>query len=478
MAFWQTVLNIVVFLLGLSFVVCIHEAGHLAVAKMCNVYCFEYSIGFGPAIYKHRFKHKRKKTNKDILTDSFLYQSDTPKEEKIPGETQLSIRALPLGGYVAMAGEDGNLSEDGKVIPKERCLNGVNHFKQICIMLAGITMNFILAIILFIGAFLCPQTQNVLTGNEIKLAYSGTDRSPAEEMGLKDGDKILTIYQVYEGLVDKQGNKSTVSLEFPVASERVTMTDYQKIKTESKDKSTLTYDDLDIHSISYASQDIYSNYVPYADEEVKTFDLSAYDKTYGTQFSQYLAGPDSTRTFHITVSREGNAEPISLVSRKIATSSKTINNNNYYSFGYLGISCLTTTYQASFSQACQSGVKQFGNLFVQLYHALGSLFTPSGWQNVGGIISVYRLSAQGTQSGSMYTFLTLWGYISLNLGCFNLLPFPGLDGWQTLIALIESITRKKVPSKVKNVANTVGMIIMFILAGLLIFKDIYSGSFF
>lgn len=478
MVFWQTVLNIVVFLLGLSFVVCIHEAGHLAVAKICNVYCFEYSIGFGPAIFKHRFKHKRKKSNKDILTGEVLYEADAPKDENVLGETQLSIRALPLGGYVAMAGEDGNLGEDGKVVPKERCLNGVNHFKQICIMLAGITMNFLLAIILFIGAFLTPQTRNVLTGNSIKLSYSGTDRSPAEEMGLKDGDKILTIYQTYEGLVEKgTDKKSSVVLEFPIVSERETLTDYQKIKTESKNKSTLTYDDLDIHSISYACQDIYSNYVPYCGEnDVKTFDLASYDKTNGTDFSKYVAGPESTRTFHITIERDGVELP--LVSRKITTSTKTINNGTYYSFGYLGISCQTTTYQASFSEACLSGVKQFGNLFVQLYQALGSLFTPSGWQNVGGIISVYRLSAQGTQSGSLYTFLTLWGYISLNLGCFNLLPFPGLDGWQTLIALIETVTRKKVPSKVKNVANTVGMIIMFILAGLLIFKDIYSGSFF
>lgn len=478
MAFLQTVLNIIVFLLCLSFVVCIHEAGHLAVAKLCNVYCFEYSIGFGPVLFKHRFKHKKKKSEKEVLTDNVLYEAkDDKAEEKIPGETQLSIRALPLGGYVAMAGEDGNLTEDGKVIPKERCINGVNHFKQICIMLAGITMNFLLAIILFIAAFLTPQTQNILTGNTIELRYDGTDKSPAEEMGLKSGDKILTIYQTYEGLIERETQKKVESaVEFPVVEERVEMTDYQKIKEESKSNSSLTYNDLDIHSISFASQDIFTNYVPYLDDSVKTFDLAKYDEEHKTTYSKYSAGPESTRTFHITYQR--GEEVITSSSRKIKTSVSKINGNNYYVFGYLGISCQTKTYQASFGEACNLGVRQFGNLFVQLYQALGSIFTPSGWKNVGGIISVYRLSAQGTQSGSAYTFLTLWGYISLNLGCFNLLPFPGLDGWQTLIALIESVTRKKFPSKVKNIANTVGLIIMLLLAGVLIFKDIFTGNLF
>lgn len=109
MQFWQTILNILIFLLGLSFVVCLHEAGHLAVAKICNVYCFEYSIGFGPALFKHKFKHKKK-----VNEDEEVFQADengtTLPREYEEGETQFTIRALPLGGYVAMAGEDGNIT--------------------------------------------------------------------------------------------------------------------------------------------------------------------------------------------------------------------------------------------------------------------------------------------------------------------------------------------------------------------------------
>ena len=82
------------------------------------------------------------------------------------------------------------------------------------------------------------------------------------------------------------------------------------------------------------------------------------------------------------------------------------------------------------------------------------------------------MSAQGVESGSIAYVLYLWGYISLNLGCFNLLPIPGLDGWQTLVALGETITRKKAPQKFKAIANTIGLLLLLGLGIALIIKDV------
>ena len=73
-------MTIIYFILLLTVIICIHEAGHLFAAKKFGVYCYEYSFGMGPVIWK------RKKA-----------------------ETQYSIRAIPIGGFVAMAGEqDGD----------------------------------------------------------------------------------------------------------------------------------------------------------------------------------------------------------------------------------------------------------------------------------------------------------------------------------------------------------------------------------
>lgn len=460
----QTILYIVIFLLCLSFVVCIHEAGHLLVAKICNVYCFEYSIGFGPLIFKHKGKRKKKKTDKDLLTQNLFEAKDDEYESR---ETQFSIRALPLGGYVAMAGEDGNLLDDGTVVEKERCLNGVNHFKQICIMLAGITMNFILALVLFTVSAWLPQKQNVLTTNEVVVV----DDSFAYKQGLLTGDKIVSLYQEYHNLKSTEDDITHDAI-FPVEEDRTKISSYQKAKTGVT--SLITYDDLSNDCISYVSQDIFTNYnYNYVDTEKKTpgFDLKKYDTTFKTNYSSLYTTASSTRDFYITVIRNGEEKELKITGVNAVAGDE---EKTYYKFDTLGITCKTKTYQNSFIEGVEVGARNFGSLFVGLYTTMGSLFTPSGWKNVGGIISVYKMSAEGVSSHSLSYFLLLWGYISLNLGCFNLLPFPGLDGWQTLLALIESMTRKKIPSKVKNVANSIGLIIMLLLAGLLIVKDIIT----
>ena len=63
-------------------------------------------------------------------------------------------------------------------------------------------------------------------------------------------------------------------------------------------------------------------------------------------------------------------------------------------------------------------------------------------------------------------FIYLWGAISVNLAIFNLLPFPGLDGWHLLVVIVEGITKKEIPEKVKNIVSTIGLILLF---GLMIF---------
>ncbi len=456
----KTVLYIIVFILCLSMVVCIHELGHLLVAKMCNVYCFEYSIGFGPAIFKKKFKHKKK-----VLQDGKpVYEARTdgkkvPMTEKVEGETTFAIRALPLGGYVSMAGEDGNLTEDGKAIEKARCLNGVNHFKQICIMLAGIAMNFLLAWVLFFCSAIVPGTKAVANSNAVTV-IADTEASKA---GLKTGDKILYLYQEYNGLV-KDNVTVTTPVYFPFETEKQNQEEakinyYQSKNNGQEVSSNDKYGDLDKDCISYALQDVF-----------KTSSQNLY--TLPDYMKGYTVTPSSTRTIHFKTDKSNDAWLTVTLKTKETKQKVDGVEISYYYFDTFGISASTEAYQRGFVDSVVTASKGFGTYFVGIYTSLGSLFTPSGWKNVGGIISVYKMSTSGLQSGSFSYFLLLWGYISLNLGCFNLLPFPGLDGWQTLIALIESITRKKLPTKAKGIANTIGLIIMLILAGLLIVKDL------
>lgn len=437
----KTILYILLFLICLSVVVCIHEAGHLAVAKICKVYCFEYSIGFGPAIFKHKFKHKVKKDGKPVFD-----ADGKPRYEK--GETQLSIRCLPFGGYVSRAGEDREGTEEGVRIPENRTLTGTNHAKQIAIRLAGICRNFILAIFLFFISYLTPHQVNNYSTNKISVVSDNA----AEKAGLKSGDQIYYLYQTYHV---NRPNHGDVDIEFPKAEDRPKLTSYLEFK-DGKDSGS--YDDALPTSIGYASRNVYSA------SSNKQF-------TRPEEFEGTILNQDSYRIFHIQYLEAGESDETKRKSIEVKSGVTEDLKTNTYSFDYLGITNWQDTIHYSFSESFIGANKTFGQRFVGVYSALGSLFTPSGWKNVGGIVSVYRLTTSGVQSGSIANVLFLWGYISLNLGCFNLLPLPGLDGWQTLIALGETITRKKAPTKFKAIANGIGLAVRMLLAVLLVVKD-------
>ena len=68
--------------------------------------------------------------------------------------------------------------------------------------------------------------------------------------------------------------------------------------------------------------------------------------------------------------------------------------------------------------------------------------------------------------------LYVWAFISVNLAVFNLLPFPGLDGWQLLVTFVEAATRKKIPDKVKNIVSLIGLGLLLLLMGALVVKDV------
>ena len=453
----MTILSIVVFILCLSVVVCLHELGHFITAKICNIYCEEFSIGFGPAIFKKKFKHRRRKNKQ------YVDQSDE-LGDKVEGETTFSIRLLPLGGYVAMAEDVDNLTDSAYIVPKERTLNGVNHFKQICIMLAGIAVNLLLAWVLFFCCFaFCFQQRAVY---EKPLINVVDESSLAYKESLRTGDQIKKVKQTYYDMVQLVDGKE-VPYQEPIVFEPASEIKTYSTFDNGKDRGTILTQDK--YSLSYQIQDISlrrldPSYSKEKEDEFYKDELSSFKNIY--------ASKKSYRKIEMKVISANGEEKDVTIDRSVVEEKTLSNSDMYYSFEKIGISSTIQEYRVGFLNAFNEASSLFNNLFVNIFVSLGSIFTPQGWQNVGGIISVYKVSAAGFTSGSVGYFIKLWGFISLNLGCFNLLPFPGLDGWQTLLALGETVTRKKIPSKVKNIANSIGLIVLMGLALLLIIKDI------
>ncbi|HEY4537245.1 MAG TPA: RIP metalloprotease RseP [Erysipelothrix sp.] len=157
------ILNLIMFALVLGIIVMIHELGHLIAAKAFGVYCHEFAIGMGPKIASYK---------------------------KPGGETKYSIRALPLGGYVAMAGEDVPADAlDGVHVPLERTIDGIKPWKRLIVMLAGIFMNFVLAFLIFWGLLFAQGTVEP-PAPIIESVQAGY---PAEKAGLMAGDEIIKM---------------------------------------------------------------------------------------------------------------------------------------------------------------------------------------------------------------------------------------------------------------------------------------------
>ena len=160
-----------IFILGVT--VTIHEFGHFLFAKKAGIYVYEFSIGMGPRLFK--FKRKN-------------------------DETDYSIRLLPIGGYVQMAGED---IEVDKNIPKDKLLQSKTWIQRFLTMIAGVMFNFLLAIVvLFIIALFKGVT----------LDATRIDTSKIE--GLKSGDKIISVDGNFVNNYDK------LALELSVAGSK------------------------------------------------------------------------------------------------------------------------------------------------------------------------------------------------------------------------------------------------------------------
>ena len=154
---WFITLILLIFILGL--IILVHEFGHFITAKKAGVHIYEFSIGMGPLIKTHKGK------------DGINY----------------NIRALPIGGFVSMAGEVYE-DDDTKTIKKEDFMCNKKWWQRVIILAAGVFNNFLLAIIiLFIMALIWganslePKVGTIL------------EDSAAETGGLKEGDLILSI---------------------------------------------------------------------------------------------------------------------------------------------------------------------------------------------------------------------------------------------------------------------------------------------
>lgn len=325
-------MTIIYFLLLLSVIITIHEAGHLMAAKKFNVYCYEFSFGMGPLLWHRKTK-----------------------------ETQYSIRAIPIGGYVSMAGEtDGDEMYADVEVPPERRLINRPWWQRIIILLAGVTMNFLLAWVIFSMIYLW---QGAFAESPPAVVGGVRADSPAELAGFEAGDVILEI--------SKQDGSSVKPKTF-------------------MDMQTFYMDDTDV--VTYTVQ-----------RGEETLQLTVTPQ-YSEQDQTYLIG--------------------------ITSGDVVVKEVNFLNCWYYG-------------------AREMKDITVLMLRTIRNLFRGIGLNQLSGPVGIYQATETYAALG-LASLLFLMAQLSLNIGIFNLLPLPVLDGGQVVITLAEVISGKTLSEKFKT----------------------------
>ena len=423
---WNTLLSLVLFFIALGVLVTIHEFGHFIAAKSFKVYCTDFSIGFGPKIVKI-------------------------KREK--WETTFSIGVLPLGGYVSMLGEDDEESvPEGIVVPKERTLIGVARYKRVIIMSAGIIMNFVLAyLIFFISASCFPQ---IMANSWYEVGENPGIVSLVSETSFTDNDQLVPANFYYrDGTFYAAGDEN---LSKPTESEALHILNEGSFTIEG-DESGKKY----IASLSYSlaggvnNTDISKNIFLYETSGEPIVEGSKYcapsfnengepirythsSETSGNKFKFKAYFANATSDIKITnpdqsieYEREDDAnKTLKLFPCEISLES------DGSAFLPLNVSFYKYEYWYGWQSFAVAG-EDWAQSTTLIAQALGSLFIGQGWDQLGGPLAIFSQTTDILQNNPFYAYLNTWGTISVNLALFNLLPFPGLDGWQILVEIVE-----------------------------------------
>ncbi len=377
-------LTIIVVLLIISFLVTIHEFGHYITARKFGMKVEEFAIGMGPII----FKYTSKKTG-------ILY----------------SIRAILIGGFCKIKGEDGNSEEANKLsspttnevveekdsqhLPDNDSFGSKKIWQRAVVLSAGVFMNLVFAIILiYVGLVVgMPDIVNpnqnyngAQFSNERMLIRSVLPGSAAEKAGIKSGDDIISVNN-------------------------------QKIT------------DLDL--LNKTLQTSNGVNLLLKDSSGKEKQITSLNKEFNKSLNKEVFGIDFAKVAVIRYN------PIQAIP-------KTFQTTGFFVTG----------------------------MFQGLGSMMASIFSGHGLpEGLSGPIGITFITGEAIKQGFSYV-LYIIAQISLNLAIINIIPFPALDGGRLLFLVFEKIKGAPLNEKFELIANGIGFLLLMLLLVIVTFKDV------
>jgi regulator of sigma E protease len=427
-----------VFVLGV--LVFVHELGHFLAAKRVGIRVLKFQLGFNPTIFSFR-----------------------------RGDTEYGIGALPLGGFVKMAGEnpeDVQRDERGNVVRRSDEFLSKTKWERFQVLIMGPAMNLLLALaltalVLYQGAEVPVYIdQPAVVGAVVK-------DSPAERADIQVGDRIVSVADrrvgTWEDFFISVGAQANREISIGLvrngaeSTRKVTPTVEAGQKYEVGDIGV--FPDVHPHVPSLVPGD------PAERAGIKLGDsIVAVDNQTISTSSQLRDAIAKSANKQITLSLLREGAPLKIPVTPIERSGK----------GWIGIGiqdAFKTIKPGAFEAAKMSVTKniEWAGLIMRTLWGLLTLETSP--RQLMGPVAIAQLSGESAQQGWVALF-SLMASISLNLGLLNLLPIPVLDGGHIFIMALEGAARRDFPMRVKEKMLLAGFVVLMMLMVTVIYNDL------
>lgn len=434
------------FLLSLSLLIILHELGHFIPAKLFRTRVEKFYLFF------------------DVKFSLF--------KKKI-GETVYGIGWLPLGGYVKISGMIDESMDTEQMAQEAQPweFRSKPAWQRLIIMLGGVTVNFVLAFLIYIG-IAYAYGDSYVANNEVKDGIWVTNEI-GEKVGFRNGDKIVNVdgkeFTAFEDAayatvfgrkvtVERDGQLKEIDLPVDLTGrmmdgEKVPLFTYRipfvvgDFADDSPNKDILQKGDV-LKSID--------------GETLRYFDqVKAFGQQHKNQTLDAVVLRDK-KDVHakITFNKDGKL----LIAPAIPTL-RNLERLDYYKL---------SVHEYSFAESFPAGMNNFKESMGKYLTQLKAIFTPStgAYKGVGGFYAIFNIFPD---EWAWQNFWNITAVLSIMLGVMNLLPIPALDGGHVMFLLYEMITRRKPSDKFMEYAQMTGFVL---LIGLILFangNDIYKA---
>lgn len=405
----------IIFVLG--FLITIHEGGHFIIAKLSKVRVNDFSIGFGPTIFKKRIK-----------------------------ETLYTIRLIPLGGYVKLEGEEEDSEADD-------AFNKAPILKRIAIVFAGAFVNIVFGLVVYFvlvsyhGNFISTTIDSVVDG------YA------ASAVGIKADDKIVKI------------NNKNINLKSDI-DELVSKSNGEKLLIElERNGEIISYE---VNPTKETTKNI-GIYFGNQNDNLSTKIKYVYPDS---PASTYLKEGDIIKSVDGVDVKEDPYEVVKLINKsendinivvirgmdELSFNIVPVVSENYL----LGITLKKA--EDTLANRIYYGALDTVDFTKSLFENLIMLF--KGNISVNQMMGPIGISELVTKTSGLYDFIYLLALISLSLGITNLLPIVPLDGGKIVLLIIEGIRRKPINKNIEMYLNMAGFIAFIALSLYVSYNDI------